>query len=406
MLPRRGLCKALERGRLREQMTRQAVVKTALRNSLQRAEQRQQGEGATATRSPVPGAVKQSEIVDSELLEQIGERIAAGETVAVTGVQPLQTDTVDVQQAATGANIQVQPRFSLQQVAGESQQSVPATGITLPRGGQPLPPAAAATATQVTAELPPNAVAAQTQQPPVAKGLQQAAANRPQVELPQQVALTGQPQLEIPAGKTLESALPEAIRVAATLESPTAASPGATNTTLSALTAPAAVPATQIASGTAPLDAASPRPVISINTPLGEQGWAQEVGTRLRVLVEQGNQRAEIRLNPPELGSVEVKVVSDGERTNVTFFAQHSTTREALDAAMPRLREMFGEKRPAACRCQRLPTADYGRVSGRRQKPAAVQVLAVVRVRQSKRAVRLCELSRPTAWWITISRVC
>ncbi|WIO73434.1 flagellar hook-length control protein FliK [Porticoccaceae bacterium LTM1] len=85
------------------------------------------------------------------------------------------------------------------------------------------------------------------------------------------------------------------------------------------------------------------RPQVSMNTPVGEEGWAQEMGTRLRVLVERGNQTAEIRLNPPELGSMEVKIHSDGDRTSVTFFAQNAATREALEAAMPRLREMFGD---------------------------------------------------------------
>lgn len=85
------------------------------------------------------------------------------------------------------------------------------------------------------------------------------------------------------------------------------------------------------------------RPQISMNTPVGQEGWAQEMGTRLRVLVERGSQTAEIRLNPPELGSMEVKIHSDGDRTSVTFFAQNAATREALEQAMPRLREMFGD---------------------------------------------------------------
>ncbi|UTW46362.1 flagellar hook-length control protein FliK [bacterium SCSIO 12696] len=90
-------------------------------------------------------------------------------------------------------------------------------------------------------------------------------------------------------------------------------------------------------------DSNTGRPVVSINTPINQPGWAQEVGSRLQILAERGNQRAEIRLNPPELGAVEVKVMNEGDRTNVTFFAQNAATRDALEAALPRLREMFGE---------------------------------------------------------------
>ena len=97
------------------------------------------------------------------------------------------------------------------------------------------------------------------------------------------------------------------------------------------------------ATGSPTGDVSGQRPIISLNTPLGSPGWTQEVGGRLQVLVERGNPRAEIRLNPPELGSIEVRVQSDNERTSVTFFAQNATTREALESALPRLREMFGD---------------------------------------------------------------
>lgn len=56
-----------------------------------------------------------------------------------------------------------------------------------------------------------------------------------------------------------------------------------------------------------------------------------------------GIQNAEIRLNPAELGPIRVQVTVDNEVAQLAFTAQHSQTREAIELAMPRLREMLTE---------------------------------------------------------------
>ena len=89
-------------------------------------------------------------------------------------------------------------------------------------------------------------------------------------------------------------------------------------------------------------ETAPPR-FFTLQTPAGQPGWDVEVGNRIRWMVGQNNSGLELRLNPAELGSVEVKLSSEGERTNITFFAANSAAREALEAALPRLREMFAD---------------------------------------------------------------
>ena len=54
-------------------------------------------------------------------------------------------------------------------------------------------------------------------------------------------------------------------------------------------------------------------------------------------------QQAEIRLTPAELGPVRVQIAVEDGAANVTFQAQHAVTRDAIEAAMPRLREMLAE---------------------------------------------------------------
>jgi len=63
------------------------------------------------------------------------------------------------------------------------------------------------------------------------------------------------------------------------------------------------------------------------------------------VIVLAGSQlkQAEIRLTPAELGPLRVQVSVDDGAAHVTFHAQHAVTREALEQAMPRLREMLAE---------------------------------------------------------------
>ncbi len=83
------------------------------------------------------------------------------------------------------------------------------------------------------------------------------------------------------------------------------------------------------------------RPTFTLPTQAGSPGWDAELGDRVRWLLGRGNPLAELRLNPAQLGSVEVRIVNDGERTNVTFFAAHPHARELLESALPRLQQMF-----------------------------------------------------------------
>jgi len=78
-----------------------------------------------------------------------------------------------------------------------------------------------------------------------------------------------------------------------------------------------------------------------INLPVQHPQWAQQVGDRVQWLVGQNMQQAEIRLNPPELGALEVRIQLHGDQANVNFSSPHAVVRDALDAAMPRLREML-----------------------------------------------------------------
>lgn len=90
------------------------------------------------------------------------------------------------------------------------------------------------------------------------------------------------------------------------------------------------------------LDAMSaPKSIISLQTPIGDPGWDTEVSTQVRLLISRASSQAELRLNPPELGSLIVHITDDGEGTSVTFFAQNAHTRELLESSLLKLQSMF-----------------------------------------------------------------
>lgn len=71
--------------------------------------------------------------------------------------------------------------------------------------------------------------------------------------------------------------------------------------------------------------------------------WGNELGQRLMMMVGQKIQVAEIRLDPPDLGPMEVKVRMQQDQAHVVFHSQHAAVRDALEQAVPRLRELFDQ---------------------------------------------------------------
>jgi len=111
-----------------------------------------------------------------------------------------------------------------------------------------------------------------------------------------------------------------------------------------ALVTAAAATAVDSATGSQPASANSPaNRVFNLDVPLQQPGWDRAFANGIRWLVNEKVQVAELRLSPPNLGPIEVRLKVEGDRTHVNIVAPHATTREAVEAALPRLREMFAE---------------------------------------------------------------
>jgi flagellar hook-length control protein FliK len=94
---------------------------------------------------------------------------------------------------------------------------------------------------------------------------------------------------------------------------------------------------------------AAPVPVVYVEQGLGSAGWKQEFGSQLTLLVSRREPQAEIRLNPPQLGPVEIRIGLQGDQVSLAFTAPHPDTRAAIENALPQLREMFAGNGLALC---------------------------------------------------------
>lgn len=76
----------------------------------------------------------------------------------------------------------------------------------------------------------------------------------------------------------------------------------------------------------------------------GNPAWGQAVSDRVVWLASQNGKVAEIRLDPPELGSLNVKLEIKNEQVSVVFNTPHASVKESLEQSLPKLREMFAEQ--------------------------------------------------------------
>ncbi|PCJ33325.1 MAG: hypothetical protein COA90_00355 [Gammaproteobacteria bacterium] len=82
---------------------------------------------------------------------------------------------------------------------------------------------------------------------------------------------------------------------------------------------------------------------LSIQPSVQTEAWGKVLSSRVIWMAREGVQQAQLKLNPANLGPVEVKLHMSNEQVNITFTAQNALTREALEQSLPRLRESFQE---------------------------------------------------------------
>lgn len=82
---------------------------------------------------------------------------------------------------------------------------------------------------------------------------------------------------------------------------------------------------------------------LHVAQPPNHPGWADRVADRVTWLAGKNESKAELVLTPPQLGRVEVSLTVTGDQTTAQFVAATPAAREALEQALPRLREALAE---------------------------------------------------------------
>ena len=95
------------------------------------------------------------------------------------------------------------------------------------------------------------------------------------------------------------------------------------------------------ATGTA--GGSSSTPSLRVDTPLGQTGWHEEMGQKLTWMVGNNRQQADLVLNPPQLGRIEVSLTMNGDQATAIFTSPNPAVREALENSLHRLREVLAD---------------------------------------------------------------
>jgi flagellar hook-length control protein FliK len=76
---------------------------------------------------------------------------------------------------------------------------------------------------------------------------------------------------------------------------------------------------------------------------VGTPAWDQALGQKIVWMAQGGEQSASLTMNPPDLGPMQVVLSVSNNQATVEFMAAQPEVRQALEAALPRLRDMMSE---------------------------------------------------------------
>ncbi len=109
-------------------------------------------------------------------------------------------------------------------------------------------------------------------------------------------------------------------------------------------TIPPAPRADMLAATLAPSPASVQVAQLAVATPLGQRQWDEDFSQKIVWLAAPGQeQRAELHLNPPDLGPLDVVLKVSGDQANAFFASPHHGVREAVEQSLPKLRELLAD---------------------------------------------------------------
>jgi flagellar hook-length control protein FliK len=79
----------------------------------------------------------------------------------------------------------------------------------------------------------------------------------------------------------------------------------------------------------------------ALTRPLTHPDWSKDLGEQIVWMNNKAISAAEIRLNPAHLGPISVRIDVNQDQATILFTAQHADVKDAIEASIPRLREML-----------------------------------------------------------------
>ncbi|MBY0577277.1 MAG: flagellar hook-length control protein FliK [Gallionellaceae bacterium] len=81
----------------------------------------------------------------------------------------------------------------------------------------------------------------------------------------------------------------------------------------------------------------------TIATPFNSSAWADDFSQKISWMSTQQSQVAELHLNPPDLGPLNVILKISDSQATALFMSPHSAVRDAVENAIPKLREILAD---------------------------------------------------------------
>jgi flagellar hook-length control protein FliK len=86
-----------------------------------------------------------------------------------------------------------------------------------------------------------------------------------------------------------------------------------------------------------------PQAVEHLTPHVGTRAWDQALGQKVIWLVAGGQQTAELTLNPPDLGPLQVVLNVNNDQLSVNFSAHQQDVRDALESSLPKLKQILND---------------------------------------------------------------
>lgn len=108
----------------------------------------------------------------------------------------------------------------------------------------------------------------------------------------------------------------------------------------------AAETATTTAAGAAPAQqtsnaSANAQINTKVETPLHSNDWSQSFGEKIVWMAKNDHQSAQLNINPPQLGPVQITLQINGDQASAIFASPHPEVRQAIESSLTQLKEML-----------------------------------------------------------------